>query len=565
MDAATPLETPAAGSRLRILQEETREQLRAREERGAKESPQPATPQRAAAQSSDARLHVEAFEVHGVSRFTAEEIAAVLKPWTGRDLDTAGLHDAADALNRFYRRAGYFAARVFVPPQATGGAIRLEVFEGFLEADGIELKNGGRLVDPAVVGAILERNIPTDRPMHRADFERGLLLAEDLPGVHVKGTLYPGSAVGTARLRAVLTDEPRFAGNLDFDNHGNEFTGRERLGSTLYFNSPGGVGDQVVARLVTSGRESSYGYLTYLRPVSPSGLRLGASVDAFRYETSAYSDLGHARGHAVDMRLYATYPIVRSRHGNLHARGEVFVLGMRDRNEVGIDSARRVTAATVTFGGDEDQDWLSPGVTTFEVSATAGRMDIRGDDVFRFIDAASARVDGRFARANVSAMRLQPLGGAWSLFGRVGAQVGSRNLDGSQKFYVGGANSVSGYPVGEAGGDRGADAHLEVRREFAAPWGGLAQGGVFWQQGWIRQHKAPWEGWQGLVNPGQPNALTLKTVGFSLTQNWGAEWVLRGNAGWQVDDNPLRDPRNGRATDGRTARLRAWVQVIRYF
>lgn len=560
--ASTPAEVPTAGSRLRVLQQETREQLRSRDEPAPSVTLPSAAPRPVAAGGT--RLHVEAFEVHGVTRFAAGIITAALAPWTGRDLDTAGLHEAAETLTRLYRDAGYFAARAFVPPQGSKGVVRLDVYEGYLEPGGIEVRNEGRLVATESVLAILERHLAFDRPIHRADFERALLLAEDLPGVHVSATLYPGTAVGTARLRVVLTEDAALSGNVDFDNYGNEFTGRERIGTTLYANSPGGVGDQAVARLVTSGRESNYAYLTYLRPVSASGTRVGASLDLFDYSTDAYADLGRARGRATDMRLYATHSLERSRHRNLHVRGDLFLQGLRDRNDVGTDSRRRVSGVTLTLAGDEDQDWIGHGVTTFALSGTAGSADVRGDEAFRALDRSSARVDGSFARANATALRVQRLGGPWSMQGRVSAQLATANLDGSQKFYVGGGTSVSGYPVGEAAGDQGADLHLELRRDFHPPWGGVLVGGVFWQQGWVQQHRRPWDGWQGPL-PDQPNRVTLRSAGFTLGQNWGAQWVVRAHVGWQVGDNPLRNPRTGQATDGSTSDYRAWIQAIRYF
>ena len=61
---------------------------------------------------SDERIRVESFVVHGVSQFSDAEIAEVLRPYTGRELDGAAIHAAADALAGLYRDAGYFASRV---------------------------------------------------------------------------------------------------------------------------------------------------------------------------------------------------------------------------------------------------------------------------------------------------------------------------------------------------------------------------------------------------------------------------------------------------------------------
>lgn len=562
--AATPGPVPPAGAQIRVLQDETRQQLRARDEAARPDATEAPTRQQRAAQASDARLHVESFEVHGVTRFTADEVAAVLAPFTGRDLDTGGLHEAADALNRHYRLAGWFAARVFLPPQTTGGAIRLDVYEGWLEAGGLEISNASTHVTTEAVRRILDVHLRNDRPMHRAEFERALLLIEDLPGVRASSTLYPGVAVGTARLLVSLADEPGFAGNVDFDNYGNVLTGRERLGSTLYFNAPGGVGDQVVARVVTSGRESSYGYLTYLRPVSPHGTRLGASLDAFRYSTDANVDLGRARGTASELRLYATHPFLRARHENLHGRAEFFQLRMKDRNDVGTDSHRRVSGLAVTVGGDEDRDWIGNGTTTWDLAVIGGRADIRGDAAFRLLDESTARLAGRFARATFTATRLQHLGGDWSALGRVGAQLASRNLDSSQRFYLGGGTTLSGYPVGEASGDEGVDLHAELRRAFRFDGGHTLLAGAFVQQGWLKQHETLWPGWNGRT-PELANSVSLGSAGLVVHHAWRDRWVLRGHVAWQLGSNPLRDPRTGAAGDGSSRNFRAWIQAIHYF
>jgi hemolysin activation/secretion protein len=561
---ATPGSPPTAGAQIRILQEETKQQLRQSTEEAPKVSVPASTRQKEAAAASDARIHVEAFVVSGVTRFTDEEVTSVLQPFTGRDLDTAGLHEAADALGRRYRQAGWFAARVFVPPQGSSGTVRLDVYEGYLEPGGIEVQNGSSHISTEAVMRILEAHLTSGQPMHRVAFERALLLIEDLPGVTIASTLYPGAAVGTARLRVVVSDQPAFAGNVDFDNFGNKFTGSERIGTTLYFNSPAGVGDQVVARLVTSGSQSGYAYLTYLRPASPNGMRVGASIDAFRYRTDEYVELGKASGEASDLRFFAVYPVIRGRHKNVNARADAFGLRLDDRNDVGVDSSRRIRGLALTVAGDEDEDWVGNGVTTYEFSVTGGRADVRGNDAFRAIDSATARVDGSFARANFTGMRLQHLAGPWSLLGRLSGQAASRNLDGSQKFYLGGAMTVSGYPVGEAGGDRGLDLHVELRRDFKVVWGGLMQAGVFYQQGWLQLHKSTWDGWQGRF-PDLENRITLKSAGLALSQNWGAKWVARAHVGWQVGDNPLQDPRTGADSDGRSSPYRAWIQAIRYF
>jgi hemolysin activation/secretion protein len=556
---------PDAGSQIRRYHEETRERLAPKPAAGGDRPAVAPGPAKEAAQASTVDMHVSNLVVHGVTRFTQQEVEAALTPFSGRRLDTASLHAAADALNKLYRQQGYFVAKVFVMPQTVvGGVVHLEVFEGLLESGGIEVVNPGTRINSPVIQAILERHLVTGEPIHRRAFERALLLAEDLPGVHTSSVLYPGQHVGTARLRLTVQDTPVFAGNVDADNFGNEATGRERLGTTLYLNSPTRRGEQWAVRLVTSGERSNYAYLNYLHPVSASGTRVGVSVDYFRYRSDFINGLGLSKGEATDARVYLTHPLIRSRHGNLHLRADLSALALHDRNSLGVNGKRRAQVAALSLAGDDDHEVLGSGLTEFETSLAVGRLDVVGNDLYRNLDSSTAQTDRSFTRLNAHVSRLQHLGSTWSIYGKLRGQVANANLDSSQKIYLGGATSNAGYPLGEVGGDQGIEAHLALRKEFLAPWGGSAQAGIFYEQGWTQIHKNPWLGWQG-SNGTLPNHVTLKSVGLSLSQTWPNAWVLRGRVGYQLGDNPLRDPATGKASDGRGGKARAWIQVVRYF
>jgi hemolysin activation/secretion protein len=552
-----------AGAQIRRYQDETVQRL------------QPAKPQadsiegsrqpvsKAAAASAE-KIHVAAFAVRGVTRLTDDEVANVLKPFVGRELDTAGIHAAADALNRLYRDRGYFVAKVFIPPQEVAETIGLDVYEGYLDTPGIEVVNKGKRVDAKVVQGILDTHLPAGSPIHRADYERALLIAEDLPGVTTSSTLYPGAQVGTARLRTTMTDLPLLSGNVDIDNFGSKATGQVRLGTTLYLNSPSGLGDQVVGRFVTSGERSNYGYLTYLLPVSSWGTRLGASIDYFSYNADYTTNLGYSDGHASDLRLYLTHPIVRSRHGNLNFRADLSQLSIDDRNDLQVNADRKINTATLALHGDDDHPWLMTGLTVFNLSATFGTVNVQGNTAYVNVDRTTAQTDGAFSRVNFSASRLTRLTQNWSFMTKLNGQWGSGNLDSSQRFYLGGGSSLSGYPLGEARGDSGAEYSLELRHDFAVPWSGTLTGGIFLQEGWVRTHRSPWTGWQG-SNPLIENEFKLSSAGFSVLSTIAGNWVVRGLVGWQLGSNPMRDPATGRASDNRGNDYRAWFQVIRYF
>lgn len=565
--ASAPALAVDAGQQLRRFQDETQQRLQPRERRPSPLPALPPSPSEAAAAASPVQVRVTGFEVHGATRFSEAEIAAVLKDYVGRTLNTADIHAAANRLMLHYRNAGYLLAKVFVPPQIFGEVVRLDVEEGYVEPGGIEVLNKGERVSTDAVRSILDSTLYSDRPLQARDLERALLLADDLPGTRVGSVIYPGREVGTARLRTVMSDEPFLAGNVDVDNFNLPQIGQYRLGATIYLNSPGGVGDQLVTRLVTSGSRSNYAYLTYLRPISPSGTRIGASIDYYRYDGEALFNLGDIDGYASNARLYLTHPIIRSRYTNLNVRTDLSYYAIDDRRTVSgtqFSADRRLGVVSVSLHGDETHDFLPNGTTLFDATVTAGNVDVRGDPLYEQFDSNGPRTAGGFARFNFTLQRLQHLSGPWSLFGSVTGQLASKNLDPLERFYLGGPLSLPGYPIGEVSGDQGAEIHAEVRRDFAAPWGGSLQGGVFYGVGWVQQQKNTWNGWNAFA-PDASNGVTLQTVGLQLTQTFQNAWVIRGVVGWQVGKEPPVKQLTGDDTDGRSADYRAWFQVIRYF
>ncbi len=567
--AWSPLsEAVDSGSQLRRFQDETQRRLQADRPIEALPGDPSVTPSQAAAKASNTQAFVAGFEVYGVTRFSDSEIANVLAPYTGRVLSTADIHVVANTLMRHYRNAGYMLAKVYVPPQHFNQVVRLDVEEGRLEPGGIEVLNKSECVGTKVVQDLLEHHLYDDRPLQRKDLERALLLADDLPGTRVGSVIYPGMEVGTARLRTVITEEPLLAGNIDFDNFNNRALGQERLGTTLYLNSPSGVGDQVVARFVSSGSRSNFAYMTYLRPVGSSGLRIGASLDYFGYDADALSGPMQFSGQARDFRLYVTYPLIRSRYTNLNIRTDISHARLVDHSRNDPDysppsvspfatSERQINLFQVALSGDETHDFLPNGTTLYEATLAAGSLDVGGNNAHRAFDAAGPKTAGGFGRFHFSLRRLQHLTGPWSFYGSLDGQLASRNLDASQRYYLGGATAQAGYPIGESNGDQGGQVHFELRRDFVPAWGGNLQAGLFYSQGWVQRFKTPWQP----IN----NHESLKSIGVQLTQSIDSSWVVRGLIGWQLGGDTSAERQTGENIDGRNQNYRAWVQVIRYF
>lgn len=511
-------------------------------------------------------IFVGGFEVHGNTLLAEERIQEILSPHKARVMDAIELHQVAEELASAYRVEGYFAARVYLPPQTiVNGVVQLYVYEGFLEQDGIAFTNSGDRLNDETVHSFLSSNLSEGQVLTVGEVERTILLVNDLPGVNSRSTLYPGEEVGSASFLMQIEDEPFISGNIDADNFGSYYTGGTRLGATVYVNSPTSRGDQIVLRAVTSGSDSNYGYLEYNLPLSGNGLRAGASVDKLEYQLGKEYESLDAKGDAGELRGFLAYPFLRGRHSNLFGRMEVARLELKDSNNAGLLADRTIDSFELIMHGDHDDDRWANGVTFYNLAVTLGDVAINGNEEFRDFDSQYSKTEGSFARFNFALNRLQHIQGNLSSLLSLSGQLASKNLDSSQKFFIGGPFSVAGYPTGEVSGDEGALLHADLRYDFyGIPWGGNLQASVFYAVGWATLFKETWSGWN-VTNPELDNQVSLQSVGFGLTQTWDETFVLRGLLGYQVGSNDTEDPVSGEATDGSSKNYRAWFQGIYYF
>lgn len=453
------------------------------------------------------RITVRHFLLSGVTLLPEAELQALLADLQGRELNYAGLREAADRLTRHYRARGYLLAQAWLPAQNLAtGEIEIAVLEGRLGDVRVEAKGGYNEAD---IAAFLDPNTLVGQAVERQLLERRLLLLADIPGFEVKAELAPGARPGLTDLKVEVGGAPAVRGDIGFDNHGNSYTGRYRVSGGLSVVNPGGWGDLVSLRALLSHDGLAYGRLAYQSALGHDGWRAGAAVSLLRYSLGgSYGNLaaeGEADSHAFSLH----YPILRSVEANLHAGLTYEQTRLYDQvGATGGQNERFKQTLALTFNAD---GMARGGVYQAHAHLTAGDLALR-TPAAAAQDAASARSAGAYARLNLGLNHTRSLPGGYQFHADARGQAASKNLDSSEKFSLGGQTGVRAYPQGEGAGDDAFLVSVELRRFLGRVGDGSPlRGALFADVGHARINHNDWSG--------SSNTRTLSGVGLSL--DWG--------------------------------------------
>lgn len=485
-------------------------------------------------------LQVKGFTLQGNSAIASEELLALLADLQGRTVSLGELQVGANRITQRYRERGYPLARAYLPAQEIdGGVVQIAVMEGRYGEVG--LNNSSRVSDAALAPI---NALKSGDAVRSAPLERSLLLLSDTPGVEVKSTLKPGASVGATDLLVDVQPGPLLSGSIDADNYGNRFTGEYRLGGTLNVNSPLGLGDRLSVRAMGSDEDQQYGRIAYQLPIGPWSTQVGVAYSDMDYELAKNFDELKAHGNARITSLFASQPLVRSRDFSLYAQLQFDDKRLEDDIDLfDSKSDKRSRVVIATLNGNSRDDLFGGGVNSFALAWSQGSLNIDGA-LNQAIDDLTAGTQGRFHKLNPSLVRLQRLTDRFSLYTQLQGQWADGNLDSSEKISLGGAYGVRAYPQGEASGDQGWLANLELRYALTDAW----QLSTFADHGQVRLNKDTWSNGE--------NHRSLSAAGVGA--RWAThDWQVNAVAAWKIgNDDPQSDV-------DRSPRL--WAQVVRFF
>jgi hemolysin activation/secretion protein len=399
------------------------------------------------------RFSVHAFTFTGNTVFSDAVLKLRLERFVDLQLNLYDLTRAADAITRFYRERGYPIARAIVPAQTVEkGVVRIEVIEGRIGK--ISVVGNERYSDATLLG--YAGSLPREGLVTLEGLERGLLLMNDLPGLTARATLQAGAEFGTTDV-LVRAEEQRASGFVSIDNRGREEVGQRRLDASLELHNPLGYGDELGVRAIRSEDDLlSYGRIGYGFPLGSSGLRGTAIYSRTDYTIGGdFAALG-IEGDSNTRELALSYPALRSRRRNV-----VLGLGWRrtesNQTTLGVlTTADRIGLLNANVLGNWVHEDSAVTNATVIVSGN-GRRNPFGQ-----------RQDAQAAKLEIDLNHLRAASRNWDLYLRGNMVVSRDPLADTEKFALGGPDSVRGYQASELRGDQGRQATVELRRQFQA-------------------------------------------------------------------------------------------------
>jgi len=415
--------------------------------------------EQAAPQAQAFTFLLNGVNIAGATAYDAAAFEPLYADFVGKEVTLGELRQIADRIETLYRDGGYVATRAIIPPQAiSDGRPTIEVYEGqivFYEING-EIgpvkKQIARLLD----------NLITGEPARWSELERYLLLARDLPGISLTGTLRSaGDTAPGGVILVVDTARKPVDGFVSMNNQSPRTAGRWVTSDGIAFNSNSEYGERLGAvALLTfvQPKEQLSGFLTYQQNLGGDGLVMRGSATRSRADPQIEPDVDIITSTTL-FNLHLEYPVVRSRDFSLWTRGGLETINQFTRfagSEQYYDKVR------VLFAGARGiwRPW-GGGLTQFDIQFRQGLEALgaaKSDD-----PQSRPNPDPRASILRGSLEHYQPIGDYFAFDTRFLWQYADGPLTSLEEMSIGELTIGRGYEAGNITGESGFGFATELR------------------------------------------------------------------------------------------------------
>lgn len=514
-------------------------------ERDLEVKPLPALPaiEQAAPEPEDQgpMVVVKQFKFVGNKVLTAAELEGALEALTGREISITQLKGAVDLIAAFYREKGFLATATLPEQDITEGVIIINIVEavfGDVKVDG-EYGKDYKRVRPSVIERVVNASAPKGQSLDQNKLDRGLAVLQKMVGFNITPSYQAGSVAGTTDLLVKVKDQPLLSGSILADNTGGRSTGRDKQTAALNFASPFGFGDAINLSMLEA-KGVNYGRAAYSIPLGSKGLKLGVNGSYLAYDV-IIKDNGideiKPKGNSMVYGLDLSYPLYTSKTTNLNIEANYdrkkFVNKRIDTTYIET-SNYRVDVYSLILSGTHNDSFLAGAINNASLDFGMGRVNLDGS-ANKEADGEADNTRGHYKRTRLNLSRSQFLTDSLVISLEGSGQWANRNLDSSEKFYLGGINGVRAYPTSEGAGSEGYMFKLELRKYL--PYNFNVS--LFMDEGKVKQYQdLQRNDGSGSLLEDAPNEYRLK--GYGATVGWSGPYnsSIKATYSTRMGENP---------------------------
>lgn len=418
-------------------------------------------------------IKVEEVQFRGGSVFSLDQLAKMVEPLLGRDVTKSEIVTVLRGITTRYKEAGYALSFALLPDQNTSdGVLTIVLVEGYIARQEIVIEDE----DVKARVAKLAARMQTEKPLTTATFERYLKLIEATPGYRFKVRVpKPKTYGGGTTIRVESVNSEWIEGTMGLDDSKEE---ELKLLPGVRLNSLTSHGDRLTARaLLPNDSVEAYYALNYQQDLGTDGLRLTLAANHFESEGDdqifvADIPLDYQENKQRDsLRAGIEYPLQLSRKSawwlgsRLHYLDEDAVYQLRRIDGLGrpveIEKTLRYSALEVYSNWTRQ---FSRQIVRLSGSIKQG-LDI-GNTKNSIIDANGSRQGSETTHFNfvrLDALWRYMLSSQWRVQSKLNLFWSDDVLPSAEQIRYGGPRYGRGYADGQAQGDKGLAAEIELR------------------------------------------------------------------------------------------------------
>lgn len=379
---------------------------------------------------------------------TSDEIQTVADTYIGRQITLKDLREMAERITELYKEKGYMTCGAVLPPQT--------IHEGVVEIQLVEGKTGNVTItgnNHTTNGYILNRlGLKTGEIANTDKLNRDLRWFHGTNDIQLRIVMKPGTAENTTDYEIVAFEPKNQSITLYTDNDGYESSGRWRQGIFYNMRSLTGHRDMLRASFLRSQGTKAWS-LGYSFPISNKGMKLlfdyaGNNTEVVNGELRPLGVQGKSSSFSLTWQI-------------------PFSVTESSRHEAGLQYVHQTAKTELGHGTGLVVPWVDDKINRFipYVSFTHYGTNSVFYHKHSFVFAKRSDIDGRSDTAKIyrlnSFWQNRYKSGQFLQVRLDGQFTSDKYLGASDRFFIGGVNSVRGYEEGFIGGEKGLTAAIE--------------------------------------------------------------------------------------------------------